>query len=121
MAGTGSVAVTVEERAPPPPPPRAGDDGRGDCDGDGDGGGGGGGGGGGVPNAAVAGGASGGVVLLVAGAICDYCRRNEARAQTQHRTRHSAGDTMNAAATHVGMQLARVEKDVVARSVRGKR
>ena len=97
VAGAGSVTVAVEERAPPPPPsppppPRAGGGGRDDGDGDGDGGSDGGGGGG-VPIAAVAGGAGGGVVLLlVAGAIC-YCRRNKARAQTQHQTRHSAGET----------------------------
>ena len=46
-----------------------------------------------MPIAAVAGGAGGGVVLLlVAGVIC-YCRRNKERAQTQHPTRHSAGET----------------------------
>jgi len=93
VAGAGSVTVAVEERAPPPPPPppppRAGGGGRDDGDGDG---GSDGDGGGGVPIAAVAGGAGGGVVLLlVAGAIY-YCRRNKARAQTQHQTRHSAGE-----------------------------
>ena len=94
VAGAGSVTVAVEERAPPPPPPpppppRAGGGGRDDGDGEG---GGDGGGGGGLPIAAVAGGAGGGVVLLlVAGAIY-YCRRNKARAQTQHQTRHSAGE-----------------------------
>ena len=49
-----------------------------------------------MPIAAVAGGAGGGVVLLlVAGAICYYCRRNKARAQTQHRTKYSTGDAKN--------------------------
>ncbi len=95
VAGAGSARVAVEERAPPPPPPpppppRAGGGGRDDGDGDG---GSDGGGGGGVPIAAVAGGAGGGVVLLlVAGAIY-YCRRNKERAQTQHQTRHSTGET----------------------------